>query len=45
MTRTPPGVGHYANPPHYLRDGDTVTIEIDGIGKLRNVCRVDKRVE
>ncbi len=45
LTGTPPGVGHYANPPHYLRDGDIVTIEIDGIGKLRNVCRVDKVVK
>jgi 2-keto-4-pentenoate hydratase/2-oxohepta-3-ene-1,7-dioic acid hydratase in catechol pathway len=39
LTGTPPGVGHYRNPPRYLMDGDTVAVEIDGIGALVNVCR------
>lgn len=39
LTGTPPGVGHYRKPPRYLRDGDVVTVTIDGIGALTNVCR------
>ena len=41
LTGTPPGVGHYRNPPRYLQDGDTVTVEIEGIGALVNVCRTE----
>jgi len=41
LTGTPPGVGHYRNPPRYLQDGDTVAVEIDGIGALVNVCRTE----
>ncbi len=41
LTGTPPGVGHYRKPPRYLRDGDVVTVTIEGIGALTNVCRVD----
>ena len=36
LTGTPHGVGGARNPPVYLQPGDTVTIEIDGIGKLTN---------
>lgn len=35
-TGTPPGVGFARTPPVWLRPGDTVTIEIDGIGALTN---------
>lgn len=35
-TGTPSGVGYTRNPPVFLKDGDTVEIEIDGIGVLRN---------
>lgn len=35
-TGTPEGVGFKRNPPIYLRDGDIVEVEIEGIGKLRN---------
>jgi 2-keto-4-pentenoate hydratase/2-oxohepta-3-ene-1,7-dioic acid hydratase in catechol pathway len=35
-TGTPAGVGIGFNPPKYLRAGDTVRIEIDGIGVLEN---------
>lgn len=38
-TGTPAGVGIGSNPPKYLREGDVVTVEIDGIGTLRNECR------
>jgi 2-keto-4-pentenoate hydratase/2-oxohepta-3-ene-1,7-dioic acid hydratase in catechol pathway len=35
-TGTPAGVGMGRNPPEYLRDGDVMEAEIDGIGVLRN---------
>lgn len=41
LTGTPPGVGHYRKPPRYLRDGDVVTVTIEGIGALTNICRAD----
>jgi len=36
FTGTPPGVGFARKPPVYLKAGDTVEVEIDGIGLLRN---------
>ncbi len=36
LTGTPQGVGMARTPPRYLRRGDTVIIEIDGIGRLEN---------
>jgi 2-keto-4-pentenoate hydratase/2-oxohepta-3-ene-1,7-dioic acid hydratase in catechol pathway len=36
LTGTPAGVGHAASPPRYLQPGDVVSVEIDGIGLLRN---------
>ena len=39
MTGTPHGVGGARKPPVFLKDGDSVTIEIEGIGALTNpVC-------
>lgn len=35
-TGTPAGVGAGFRPPRYLRTGDRVAIEIDGIGRLEN---------
>ena len=35
-TGTPEGVGFKRNPPIFLRDGDVVEVEIEGIGLLRN---------
>jgi 2-keto-4-pentenoate hydratase/2-oxohepta-3-ene-1,7-dioic acid hydratase in catechol pathway len=35
-TGTPAGVGHYQDPPRYLRDGDLVRCEIEGIGVLES---------
>ena len=36
LTGTPEGVGFARKPPRYLRPGDTITVEIDGIGELTN---------
>lgn len=36
LTGTPEGVGTARTPPVYLRAGDTIEVEIDGIGTLRN---------
>ncbi len=36
MTGTPSGVGFARKPPVFLKPGDVVEIEIDGIGTLRN---------
>jgi 2-keto-4-pentenoate hydratase/2-oxohepta-3-ene-1,7-dioic acid hydratase in catechol pathway len=38
-TGTPSGVGTFRTPPRYLGDGDEVVVEIEGIGRLENVCR------
>src|SRR5262249_49957681 len=35
-TGTPPGVGFARKPPVYLKDGDTVEVEIEGLGVLSN---------
>lgn len=39
LTGTPPGVGFARKPPIYLKDGDTITIEVDGIPSLTNPVR------
>jgi 2-keto-4-pentenoate hydratase/2-oxohepta-3-ene-1,7-dioic acid hydratase in catechol pathway len=36
LTGTPPGVGGFRKPPIYLRHGDQVEVEVDGIGTLAN---------
>jgi 2-keto-4-pentenoate hydratase/2-oxohepta-3-ene-1,7-dioic acid hydratase in catechol pathway len=36
FTGTPPGVGSARKPPVYLKPGDTVEVEIENIGILRN---------
>ncbi len=36
MTGTPAGVGFARKPPVFLRPGDVIEIEIDGVGTLRN---------
>jgi 2-keto-4-pentenoate hydratase/2-oxohepta-3-ene-1,7-dioic acid hydratase in catechol pathway len=38
-TGTPPGVGMARTPPRWLRDGDTMTVEIERIGALTNTVR------
>ncbi len=39
-TGTPGGVGVFREPPRFLRNGDEVAVDIDGIGRLVNRCRV-----
>ena len=38
-TGTPPGVGFARKPPIYLKHGDVMEVEIDGVGLLRNPVR------
>lgn len=38
-TGTPSGVAMGMKPPKYLRDGDVVRVEIDGIGHIQNTFR------
>jgi 2-keto-4-pentenoate hydratase/2-oxohepta-3-ene-1,7-dioic acid hydratase in catechol pathway len=39
LTGTPEGVGFTRVPPVFLKDGDIITIEIEGIGRLVNPVR------
>jgi 2-keto-4-pentenoate hydratase/2-oxohepta-3-ene-1,7-dioic acid hydratase in catechol pathway len=39
FTGTPPGVGFARKPPVFLKDGDVVEVEIEGLGVLRNPVR------
>ncbi len=43
VTGTPSGVGHARKPPIYLRAGDVVEAEIEGIGVLRNPVEAEKK--
>ncbi len=38
-TGTPSGVGYAMTPPNFLKDGDEVVCDIEGIGQLRNRLR------
>ena len=39
LTGTPSGVGRFRKPRVLLKEGDEVTVEIQGIGKLTNRCQ------
>ena len=39
ITGTPPGVGMGCKPPEFLKAGDVVVLEIDGLGSQRSVCK------
>ena len=41
LTGTPHGVGLGRDPKVYLQDGDEIVVEIEGIGRLINQCRVE----
>jgi 2-keto-4-pentenoate hydratase/2-oxohepta-3-ene-1,7-dioic acid hydratase in catechol pathway len=43
-TGTPDGVGVFRNPKVFLKDGDTVTVEIEGLGQLSNPCTEESQV-
>jgi 2,4-didehydro-3-deoxy-L-rhamnonate hydrolase len=36
---TPSGVGHHRNPPTYLKPGDVMRVEVEGLGSLVNPIR------
>ena len=38
-TGTPSGVGYAMDPPQFLRGGDSIVCEIEGIGRLENHVR------
>lgn len=38
-TGTPGGIGAAMKPPKFLKDGDVVRIEIEGLGAIENPCR------
>ena len=40
LTGTPDGVGHFRKPPTYMQHGDTIAIEVEGIGRIENTCQV-----
>jgi 2-keto-4-pentenoate hydratase/2-oxohepta-3-ene-1,7-dioic acid hydratase in catechol pathway len=42
-TGTPSGVGTFRKPPFYLKDGDLVVTEVEGIGRLENRCRTESK--
>ena len=39
-TGTPDGVGHARNPKRYIQNGETVRVEIEGLGAIENTTRV-----
>lgn len=39
LTGTPDGVGAFREPSVYMKDGDRIIVEIEGIGRLLNYCR------
>jgi 2,4-didehydro-3-deoxy-L-rhamnonate hydrolase len=41
-TGTPAGVGVFRDPPALLKDGDEVTVEIDGLGALTNPVQAER---
>jgi 2-keto-4-pentenoate hydratase/2-oxohepta-3-ene-1,7-dioic acid hydratase in catechol pathway len=44
-TGTPGGVGNAMTPPQFLKPGDTVRIEIDGIGAIENTVVEEGRID
>ena len=36
LTGTPSGVGSARKPPRFLKEGDVVEVEIEGVGRVRN---------
>jgi acylpyruvate hydrolase len=42
LTGTPGGVGYRRDPQLFLHPGDTVTVDIDGLGSVTNVVRTEQ---
>ena len=38
-TGTPPGVGLGMKPPQFLKAGDVVELQIEGLGEQRQTCK------
>jgi 2-keto-4-pentenoate hydratase/2-oxohepta-3-ene-1,7-dioic acid hydratase in catechol pathway len=43
-TGTPPGVGLGQDPPVFLKEGDTVSLGIEGLGEQRQIVMREKQV-
>jgi acylpyruvate hydrolase len=43
FTGTPSGVGHARKPPVWMKNGDTIEVEIERVGTLRNPIADEKR--
>jgi 2-keto-4-pentenoate hydratase/2-oxohepta-3-ene-1,7-dioic acid hydratase in catechol pathway len=43
LSGTPDGVGAYREPPVFMKNGDIMAVEIDGVGRLVNPCRPWRR--
>lgn len=41
LTGTPDGVGFARRPPIYLKEGDLMTVKVEGVGELSNPCVVE----
>jgi 2-keto-4-pentenoate hydratase/2-oxohepta-3-ene-1,7-dioic acid hydratase in catechol pathway len=41
LTGTPHGVGSGRDPKLFMQHGDSVVVEIEGIGRLENDCAVE----
>ncbi len=41
LTGTPAGIGMSQDPPRFLRDGDIVEVELEGVGSIANPVQVD----
>lgn len=41
LTGTPHGVGLGRDPQVYMKDGDVIAVEIEGIGRIENSCRAE----
>jgi 2-keto-4-pentenoate hydratase/2-oxohepta-3-ene-1,7-dioic acid hydratase in catechol pathway len=42
ITGTPHGVGVSRKPPVFLQDGDTISVEVEGLGRLTNRCKEER---
>ncbi|MBT2523614.1 fumarylacetoacetate hydrolase family protein [Arthrobacter sp. ISL-28] len=42
LTGTPPGVGCRRNPLLFLKDGDTITVTVEGVGSITNTVRAER---
>jgi acylpyruvate hydrolase len=39
LTGTPSGVGYRRDPQLFLKDGDTITVTVEGVGSITNIVR------